>query len=256
MSREEPTTHDTPTPQPAIDALGADAGQPETLFEEALEEETPGEETLGRRREWLHEPEPLELARRPRRRALTPVPLALLGVLLSACGFIGGVFVEKGQSSSGSAGATTNPGSRFAALRGGAAGAGAPLGASSGASALGRATGTSRGFRRPTVGQVSFIDANTLYVSTAEGNTVKVTTSPATSVSKTVSSALKDIHPGETVTVAGTVGSNGVIDAESIGVGSGGGGLAALFGAGAGAGGGERGGGSGGSSEGPALFGK
>ncbi len=43
-----------------------------------------------------------ELARRPRRRLLgtggNPIPLALLGVLLIACGFIGGVLVEKGQS--------------------------------------------------------------------------------------------------------------------------------------------------------------
>ena len=52
--------------------------------------------------EWLEEP--AELPRRPRRRLLGPIPLALLGVLLVACGFIGGVLVEKGQGSSSSSG--------------------------------------------------------------------------------------------------------------------------------------------------------
>ena len=54
--------------------------------------------------------EPLEeLPPRPRRRLLgagvNPVPLALLGVLLIACGFIAGVLVEKGQSNSTSSSA-------------------------------------------------------------------------------------------------------------------------------------------------------
>ena len=73
---------------------------------------------------WLDEPE--ELPRRPRRRLLTPLPLALLGVLLIACGFIGGVLVEKGQKHPRAArpAAPLGLASRFAALRGGAAGAG------------------------------------------------------------------------------------------------------------------------------------
>lgn len=45
---------------------------------------------------------------RPRRRLLgaggSPIPLALLGVLLIACGFIAGVLVEKGQTASGASG--------------------------------------------------------------------------------------------------------------------------------------------------------
>jgi hypothetical protein len=92
-------------------------------------------------------------------------------------------------------------------------------------------------------------------VTNSEGNTVKVTTSPATSVTKTVKASVKGIHPGETVTVTGATGSNGAVSAESISVGSSGGGLAALFGgsstgAGAGAGaGGKSGGGE------PSLFG-
>ena len=64
----------------------------------------------------------------------------------------------------------------------------------------------------------------------SEGNTVKVTTSAGTSVTKTVKSSVKGIHPGETVTVTGATGSNGAVSAESISVGAGASGLAALFG--------------------------
>jgi hypothetical protein len=191
--------------------------------------------------------EPVEdLPRRPRRRLLgvggNPVALALLGVLLIACGFIGGVLVEKGQSTSSSS-AGTGLASRFAALRGGGVGGG----------------GGGAGATGATTGQVAYVSGSTLYVSTTEGNTVKVTTSPASTITKTVKAEVKGIHPGETVLVTGTAGKNGAISAESIRVGAGGaggGGLGALFG-GSGSGGGGRGG-TGGSSTGgePALFGK
>jgi hypothetical protein len=231
---------DSPTLQSPA-AAPATAAHPSPPYEPLAEED-----------EWMEEP--LELPRRPRRRLLSPVPLALFGVLITACGFIGGVLVEKGQaSSSTSAGAASGLASRFAALRGGSSGTG-----SSGASAAlsgafaGRAGGV-------TAGQVAYLAGGTLYVTTAEGNTVKVTTSPATSVSKTVKASVPGIHPGETVTVTGASASDGAISAESIRVGAGvGGGLGALFGAGAGtsgkAGGGKAGAGGTGGGE-PALFG-
>jgi hypothetical protein len=198
--------------------------------------------------------EPVEdLPRRPRRRLLgvggNPIALTLLGVLLIACGFIGGVLVEKGQSTSSSSAGTAGTGlaSRFAALRGGGVGGGSSSG---GAGATGA-----------TAGQVAYLSGSTLYVSTTEGNTVKVTTSPAATITKTVKAEVKGIHPGETVLVTGTAGKNGAISAESIRVGAGGaggGGLGALFGgSGAGGGGGGRGGTGAGSTGGePALFGK
>jgi len=201
---------------------------------------------------WLEGPE--ELPPRRRRRLLgvgaNPIPLALLGVLLTACGFIGGVLVEKGETSSGASTGSAAAGlaSRFRALRGGA-------GTSS--SATGGSSGLAGGFQRPTAGTVAYLDGSTLYVTDAEGNTVKVTTSSATSVTKTVSSSVKGIHPGETVTVTGATGSNGAVSAETINVGSSGGGLAALFGgSGAGTGTSGRGAGSSRSSSGePSLFG-
>jgi hypothetical protein len=180
--------------------------------------------------EWLQDAG--ELPPRPRRRVLgtggNPLALALLGVLLVACGFIGGVLVEKGESSPASAnGSASSLASRFAALRGatssgGARSSGAATGGFGGAGASGR----------PTAGTVAYLAGSTLYVTTSEGNTVKVKTSAATSVTKTVKASVSSIHPGETVTVTGTSSSGGSLSAESISVGSSAGGaLAALFGA-------------------------
>jgi hypothetical protein len=235
MAHEQTPVHDTL-------AAGSDVQEP--AYEPVAEEEWPDESA--------------ELPRRPRRRLLTPVPLALLAVLIIACGFIAGVLVEKGQTGSGSSsGAAASLASRFAALRGGRSGAGAT--GASGASSTGAAAAGGGG---ATSGQVSYVAGSTLYVTTAEGNTVKVTTSAGSTVTKTVKASVKGIHPGETVLVTGAAGANGAINAESIRVGAGaGGGLGALLGgtggsgAGTGAGGSATGGGSTGNGE-PALFGK
>jgi hypothetical protein len=178
---------------------------------------------------WIDEPE--ELPRRPRRRLLTPLPLALMAVLLIACGFIGGVLVEKGQSSSSSSGASASGrAARAAALAGGSASASGSSGAgASGSSGAGfPGAGTDSAGR--TVGQVAYLDGSTIYVTNPEGTTVKVGTSAATTVSKTVKSSVAGVHPGETVTVRGTPGSGGSISAETVTVGSGSSGLAGIFG--------------------------
>jgi len=144
--------------------------------------------------------------------------------------------------------------SRLAGLRGGL-GAGAE-GAGAGAASAGL---PGAGGARPVAGQVAYLSGGTLYVTSSEGNTVKVLTSPATSVSKTAKATVRAIHPGETVTVTGSAAANGRLTAESISVGSGANGLAALLGgAGSGSGrpaGGASGGGGGGGGE-PTLFGK
>jgi hypothetical protein len=210
-----------------------------------------------------------ELPPRPRRRLLTPAPLALLAVLLIACGFIGGVLVEKGQSPAGStAAATSGLAARFSALRGGASGSTAGSGGSGATSSPGAGAGgagiAGLGGGRATIGQVAYLSGDTLYVTTSEGTTIKVKTSAATSVNKTVTTSVKAIHPGETVTVSGTSAGNGTVSAESIRVGAAGGSFAGLFG-GAGSGsssgsdrsagtGASAGGSSGGGGE-PALFG-
>jgi len=269
MSREDPTRRDLHEPgrppgpaHPLPAATAQAAGEPprqsappdEALAEADEDRYGAAEEPLTQGAEWLDEAP--ELPRRPRSRLLAPVPLALLGVLLLACGFIGGVLIEKGQSpsagASGSA-AATGFAARLAALGTGA-------GASAGGASAG-AGGLPSGFTRPTSGTVAYVSGSTLYVTEPEGNTVKVTTSPATTVSKQVKGHVDGIHPGETVAVSGSTTSNGTLSAETIRVGSTeGGGLARLFGAGGSPGGGS-GGGSGGSSAGgssssePALFG-
>ncbi len=191
-----------------------------------------------------------EPPRRPRRRLLAPAPLALMAALLIAAGFIGGVLVEKGQTSTASTPAASGAGlaSRFAALRGAASG-GAGGAAGGGAGAPASASGSSAG--AATAGQVSFVEGSTLYVLDAQGNTVKVKTSRASGVTKTVSSSVKGIHPGETVLVTGTTGADGSVSAESIRVGGSEGGLRSLLG---GAGKGSAGS-SGAAGGGPALFG-
>jgi DNA-binding beta-propeller fold protein YncE len=191
---------------------------------------TAGEQHVAAHEEWLGEPEEL-LPRRPRRRLIgvggNALALALLGVLLAACGFIGGVLIEKGETSSSSSGgsAASSLISRFRSLRGGGAGGGSSAGFTA-------ASGSRTGFARPTAGTVAYLAGHTLYVTNAEGNTLKIITSAATSVTKTVKSSVKGIHPGETVTVTGEAGANGTVSAESISVGGGGGALSALFGSG------------------------
>ncbi|HWX86884.1 MAG TPA: hypothetical protein VNX67_01775 [Solirubrobacteraceae bacterium] len=197
--------------------------------------------------QWLEDFPEGELPHRPRRRLFGagghragghPIPLALTGVLLIACGFIGGVLVEKGQSPSSpsAAGSASGLASRFAALRatGGASGgrgtpSGAPAGLFGGA---GTGGGAGAGGADAIIGQVAYVSGHTLYVTSAEGTTVKVTTSAASTVSKTVRSDVKGIHPGETVIVTGTKGANGAVSAETVRAGEAGasGSLGALFG--------------------------
>lgn len=205
---EPPTTPQEGVPAPAVQEQEASAYAPPEQDEDWLESSA-------------------ELPPRPRRRLLSPAPLALLGVLLTACGFIGGVLVEKGQAASSSE--STSGGRAAFGLGGGAAG-------------------------RPVSGQVAYLAGSTLYVTDAEGNTLKVKTSPATTVTNTVKTSVKGIHPGETVTVLGASAANGSVSAESISVGSGASGLAALFG-GTGRGAAAPSGSSGSSGGGPALFG-
>jgi hypothetical protein len=194
----------------------------------------------------LHE-EADQLPSRPRRRLLTPLPVALVIALMTACGFIAGVLVEKGQGGSGSSSGLAG---RLAGLQGRGGGAGAQR-AFAGAPGAGGA-GTA-------VGQVAFVQGSTLYVTDTQGNTVKVSTSRASSVTKSVKSTVAGIHPGDSVTVTGAPGPNGAITAESIRVGEGfGGGLAALLGgsrSGASAGSGAGRSSSGAGAGEPALFG-
>ncbi|HXP28552.1 MAG TPA: hypothetical protein VN804_02255, partial [Solirubrobacteraceae bacterium] len=190
-----------------------------------------------------------ELPPRPRRQLLTPIPLTLLAILAIACGFIGGVLVEKGQSgsSSGAGAAGGAFASRLAALSGrsgtgsaSTSGSGSTSGASNEAatggfggatggrasSAAGSGAGRIGATGGATIGQVAYVSKGALYLTTLEGNTVKVTAAPGATVTKSVATKAAGIHPGETVVVTGTPGANGAIAAQSIRAGSTTGGLA------------------------------
>jgi hypothetical protein len=195
-----------------------------------------------------------ELPPRPRRRLLgaggNPVALSLLAILLTACGFIGGVLVEKGDGSAGSspAGGAGGLASRLAAIRGG------------GGAAVRAAGGT------PTFGQVAYVAGDTLYLTDFDGHTIRVVASAGTRVTRTITSNVKSVRPGETVVVTGSSESDGTIRAQSVHAseaGSGGALGSALFGGGGPTGGGRVGSSSaggaaqdGGGGEGPVLFGK
>jgi hypothetical protein len=167
-----------------------------------------------------------ELPRRPRRRLLAPIPLALLAVLLIACGFIGGVLVQKGQGGTASPGGGASGFPSLSALKGSLP-AGAPGGTSSsggsgakgGAGAFPGLAGAGSG-GGVTTGEVAYVRGNTLYVTDSQGNTVKVSAAAGVKVTKTVSTKASSIHPGATVVVLGSKAKNGSISASSISVSS------------------------------------
>jgi hypothetical protein len=175
--------------------------------------------------------EPEQLPPRPRRRVLAPVPVALLVVLMTACGFVVGARVEKGQASS-SSGTGGGPAAALAALRGtGQAGGtnpgsrAAPSGGAAGFPLGGRAGGGAG--TAITVGEVSYVRGSTLFGTDSQGTTKKVSTSAASRLTRSVSTNVGGIHPGETVVVQGSAGSGGSIAASSVAISAGGSGGAA-----------------------------
>ena len=119
-------------------------------------------------------------------------------MLLIACGFIGGVLVEKGQSSLELLRRRRRREPRVA-LRAPCAGAHRAPARARGRAArrLGAGGSGARASRGRPPGTVAYLAGSTLYVTNSEGNTVKVTTSPGTSVTKTVKASVSGIHPAK-----------------------------------------------------------
>jgi hypothetical protein len=133
-----------------------------------------------------------EIPVRPQARTVTPVRVALLGVLLLAAGFIGGVEVQKRQGATSSAGGFA---ARFAAP--------------------GRSAGPSPS-SDATVGRVATVHGRTLYVTGTGGTTVKVRTTSSTKVTRTAVSRVRAVHPGDTVVVTGAKASSGTVKAARV----------------------------------------
>ena len=180
-------------------------------------------------------PEHDELPRRARARLLTPLTVLFMLVLFAACGFIGGVLVQKQQQTT----ATVVGAAASTRLGTGATGASGASGASGGfggrfSSLLGGGAGS-----RATVGTVTNIDGRKLFVTTAAGTMIEVLTTPESKITKSVSVGSKSVHPGDSVVVSGIKASNGSVTASSVsdsGNAGSAGGTSSLFGAGTGTG--------------------
>ena len=178
-------------------------------------------------------PQTEELAPRPRTRMLTPVTVVLMLALFAACGFVGGVLVEKQQSTTATLVGATATG-RSASGATGASGSSGGSGSTGGfggrfAAAFGGGAGS-----RGTIGTVTDISGRKLFVTTAAGTMVEVLTTPSSKITKSQSVGSNAIHPGDSVVVSGITASNGTVTAASVsdtGTSSSGG-FASLFGGG------------------------
>jgi len=172
---------------------------------------------------------------RPVRKHLGPWSLGLIGAVIAAGAFYGGVVTEKHHipatttvsAAARARAATTATTAAGGTGRGGTTGAAAAAGGAS-AGAGGGAT----------FGTVKLVDGANVYVQDATGNITKVATTPQSTISITSTGTAKDIKPGDTVVVTGTTGSDGIVNATAIrdvgagGAALGGGGFRGGFGGG------------------------
>jgi hypothetical protein len=169
------------------------------------------------------EPEPVATPRRPRRRLFNRRMAALIAVLTCAAGFYTGVRVEKSQLASTPSAATA---SAAAPASGARPGAGAAPGSGTGAQAS-TATGASSptgfpgagrfgGGANASLGTISSVSGNTIYLTDTTGNTVKVTLSSATKLTKSLAVSKSSLHPGDSVVIQGVKNSSGTLVATSV----------------------------------------
>jgi hypothetical protein len=100
----------------------------------------------------------------------------------------------------------------------GAAGAGAGAGAKgTGGGAVGGAGASGdAGVKPATTGTVKVIDGNAVYVSQPDGTTKKVVTNDSTRYTRTAPSTLRDVQPGDKVSVEGTPAPDGSVNATRV----------------------------------------
>ncbi|HEX5449845.1 MAG TPA: hypothetical protein VFW85_07280 [Gaiellaceae bacterium] len=155
------------------------------------------------------------IARRKRRTPL--LTLALAVAVAAAAAFVGGVETQKHfgtKSSSGGGNANLAAlASRFA--KSGSGGRAGTFFSGRGANGGGAPAFLGGNGGGATVGTVTLIKGNDLYVTDSSGNTTVVHAKSAR-VTKSVTGSVKSIAPGDTVTIVGTQGSNGSTTARSI----------------------------------------
>ena len=153
-----------------------------------------------------------ELAARPPRARLPKVTLVLAAGFLIAVGFIGGVLAQKHY------GGSTTAGGRAGALASTFAGRGAGTGRGGFGGGAGTGTGAGAGgFGANSItGSITVVSGDTLYITSTTGTVYTVKTSGSTSVELSSSGSLSQLKPGQTVTISGTAGSGGTVNATTI----------------------------------------
>jgi hypothetical protein len=99
----------------------------------------------------------------------------------------------------------------------GAAANGAGAGAGTGAAGGKGAAGGPAGAPKPAAtGTVKVVDGNTIYVGQPDGTTKKVVANDSTRFTRTVPADLRDVQPGDRVTVEGSSQQDGTVNAVRI----------------------------------------
>jgi Domain of unknown function (DUF5666) len=161
------------------------------------------------------EQEPLVTPRRPRRRFFNRRSAALAAVITCAAGFYGGIRVEKSQLASTASAATTSAAGSLPA--GARPGAGAQGSGGTGSGAPTGFPGAGRfGGGNASLGTISSVNGNTIYLTDATGNTVKVTLSSTTQLTKSLGVSKSALHPGDSVVIQGVKNSSGTLVATSV----------------------------------------
>jgi len=161
---------------------------------------------------WYEEPD--ELPPRPRARFFTPLTVVLMLIVFAACGFVGGVLVQKNQGSSTTGFTAASTSSRFGA---GATGASGASGARGGfGSRFASLFGGGAAGAGTAIGTVTDISGNKLYVTTAAGTMTEVITTPESKITKSESVGRNSIRPGDSVVVTGVTGNTGALTASTV----------------------------------------
>jgi hypothetical protein len=145
---------------------------------------------------------------RPRRRFFNRKSASLAAVITCAVGFYAGIRVEKSQLAS--AATTVSLASTTSAA------GGAPGSAAAGSGARPGFPGAARGGANASIGTVSSVNGNTIYLTDSSGNTVKVTLSSATKITKSQGVSKTSVRPGDAVVIQGAKSSTGAITATSV----------------------------------------
>jgi hypothetical protein len=163
-----------------------------------------------------HEQEDVGRPGRRRPKLWSKRTAVLAAVTVGAVGFYGGVRVEKSQlSSSANTAAAAPSGARTGAASAGATGAAAAAAGPRAGFGGGGGGGPLAG-GNASIGKVSSVDGNTLYLTDSSGNTVKVTLSSSTKITKSVPASKTSVHPGDAVVIQGLKNSGGTLVATSL----------------------------------------